>query len=278
MTTESRDTEKFSADLKTALEISNPPRPASGWRATLLFAWRSVLKIWHVPEQLLDALLFPVLFVVMFTYVFGGAIAGSTENYLQFALPGILAQTVLFLTIYTGITVNTDISKGVLDRFRTLPVWRPAHLLGMLLADWLRYGIATAMCLAIGALIGYRAPGSVFGVLGAISVLLIFCFALNWVWIVVGLKVRTPSAVQGLASVILFPLTFVSSAYAPTETMPTWLQNVVRFNPMSQLVDVIRGLMNGTADVTGIILVLTMSVVMIAISAPIAMRIYNNIG
>ena len=246
-------------------------------QAVLTFTWRSLLKIRHVPEQLLDAVLYPVLFVLMFVYVLGGAISGTPEDYLQFALPGILAQTIIFLTIYTAMTINADIQKGLFDRYRTQPVWRPAHLVGALLADMLRYGIATALTLVVGFVLGYRASGGVLGVLAGVGLLFLFCFALSWMWLVVGLKVRTPSAVQGVSVLILFPLTFVSSAYAPPETMPTWLQAFVNVNPVTHVVDTLRDFMNNEATLSGVLILLGMTALIIVIFAPIALRIYNRI-
>ena len=131
--------------LRLALaERSRPPRP-SALSASLTFGWRALLKIKHVPEQLFDVTAFPIMFTLMFTYLFGGALAGSTGEYLQFLLPGILVQTVVFITIYTGFTLNTDITKGVFDRFRSLPIWRPSVLVGALLGDAARYTMASAM-------------------------------------------------------------------------------------------------------------------------------------
>lgn len=278
MTVENRSDEQFAVRLGDALETAGSVRLIGPGLAVLTFTRRSMLKIRHVPEQLLDAVLYPVLFVLMFTYVFGGAISGTPEDYLQFALPGILTQTVIFLTIYTAMTINTDIQKGVFDRYRTQPVWRPAHLVGALLADSLRYGIATTLTLVVGFLMGYRAPGGVLGVVGAIAVLFMFCFALSWMWLVIGLKVRTPSAVQGVSVLILFPLTFISSVFAPPETMPDWLQVFVNANPVSQLVDTLRDLMNGVANLQSILIVIGVSVLITVIFAPIALRIYNRIS
>ncbi|HEY4534794.1 MAG TPA: ABC transporter permease [Enteractinococcus sp.] len=277
MTGDTKTTSDIIFRLENVLEDQSSVKPISPLMAMRTFAWRSVLKIKHVPEQLIDAVLFPVLFTLMFTFVFGGAIAGSPENYLQFTLPGILAQTVVFLTIYTAINVNTDISKGALDRFRTMPVWRPAHPVGALLADWLRYGIAAALCLVVGIIIGYRAEGGVAGVITAMGLLLVFSFALSWMWLVVGLKVRTATAVQGISFVILFPLTFVSSVYAPPETMPEWLQAFVNINPRTFLADAVRGLMSGTVDGTSVVMVLVVSAIITVVFAPIALWVYNNL-
>nr|BFE78792.1 hypothetical protein GCM10020093_013930 [Planobispora longispora] len=151
----------FELDPRLISAVAGAPPPATGaaLRATLTFAWRALLKIRHVPEQLLDATLFPIMFTLMFTYVFGGAMIGSPEAYLRYALPGILAQTVVFMTMYTAVTLNTDIERGSFDRFRSQPIWRPAPLAGALLGDTLRYGLASALVLGIATLIGYRAPG-----------------------------------------------------------------------------------------------------------------------
>src|SRR5690625_1844755 len=270
-------TEAPSVRLEDTLDTDQRVQLLGPGQAVLTFTWRSLLKIRHVPEQLLDAVLYPVLFVLMFVYVLGGAISGTPEDYLQFALPGILAQTIIFLTIYTAMTINADIQKGVFDRYRTQPVWRPAHLVGALLADMLRYGIATALTLVVGFVLGYRASGGVLGVLAGVGLLFLFCFALSWMWLVVGLKVRTPSAVQGVSVLILFPLTFVSSAYAPPETMPTWLQAFVNVNPVTHVVDTLRDFMNNEATLSGVLILLGMTALIIVIFAPIALRIYNRI-
>ena len=266
-----------SVRLEDTLDTDQRVQLLGPGQAVLTFTWRSLLKIRHVPEQLLDAVLYPVLFVLMFVYVLGGAISGTPEDYLQFALPGILAQTIIFLTIYTAMTINADIQKGVFDRYRTQPVWRPAHLVGALLADMLRYGIATALTLVVGFVLGYRASGGVLAVLAGVGLLFLFCFALSWMWLVVGLKVRTPSAVQGVSVLILFPLTFVSSAYAPPETMPTWLQAFVNVNPVTHVVDTLRDFMNNEATLSGVLILLGMTALIIVIFAPIALRIYNRI-
>jgi ABC-2 type transport system permease protein len=141
----------------------------------------------------------------------------------------------------------------------------------------LRYGIATALTLVVGFVLGYRASGGVLGVLAGVGLLFLFCFALSWMWLVVGLKVRTPSAVQGVSVLILFPLTFVSSAYAPPETMPTWLQSFVNVNPVTHVVDTLRDFMNNEATLSGVLILLGMTALIIVIFAPIALRIYNRI-
>lgn len=251
-----------------------PERGPGALRATLAFTWRALLKVKHTPEQLLDATLFPIMFTLMFTFVFGGAMSGSPEAYLRYALPGILVQTVVFITMYTAVTLNTDIGQGVFDRFRSQPIWRPAPLVGALLGDSLRYGVASAVVLGVAALIGYRPPGGVGGLAGAIAVLLVFCFALSWIWLIVGLVVRTPSAVMGVSTLILFPLTFVSSAFAPPDTMPGPLRAFVLVNPVTKLVEAVRGLVDGAPGAGDAAAVLAISAVMTIVFAPLALWRY----
>ncbi|MDN4173169.1 ABC transporter permease [Nocardioides sp. SOB77] len=271
-----QDDPALDASVIAAVGGAGRPRHAGPVSASLTYGWRALLKIKHVPEQLFDVTMFPIMFTLMFTYVFGGAMAGSPGEYLQYALPGILTQTVVFITMYTAMTINTDIEKGVFDRFRSLPVWRPALLVGALLGDALRYVIASTVVLTVGVAIGYRAPGGLLGVVAAVALLVLFCVSLTWLWLIVGLKVRTPNAVMGISMMVLFPLTFVSSVFAPPETMPGWLQAFVDVNPVTLLVEAARGLMDDAADGGDISLVVLLSVVITAVFAPIALRLYNR--
>jgi len=264
------------ARILAALGSAGRPAPASAVSSSLTFGWRALLKIKHVPEQLFDVTMFPIMFTLMFTFVFGGAVAGSPRAYLQYALPGILVQAVVFITIYTAMTINTDIEKGVFDRIRSLPVWRPSLLVGALLGDTLRYLTAAGVVLVVGVLIGYRAPGGFVGVAAAVILLLIFCFALSWIWLILGLKVRTPNAVMGMSMMILFPLTFVSSVFAPPQTMPGPLRAFVEVNPITLLVEAARGLMNDAPDAGDIGFLLGTSALLTAVFAPIALRMYNR--
>lgn len=259
-----------------ALGSGEHPRRPGPVTSSLTFGHRALLKIKHVPEQLFDVTMFPVMFTLMFTFVFGGAVAGSPGEYLQYALPGILVQSVVFITMYTAMTINTDIEKGVFDRFRSLPVWRPSLLVGALLGDTLRYGVASTVVVSVGLAIGYRPPGGVLGVVAAIAMLLVFCFSLSWLWLIFGLKLRTPNAVMGVSMMVLFPLTFVSSVFAPPDTMPGWLRAFVEVNPVTVLVEAARGLMNGAADAGDITLVLVLSAAITALASPFALRLYNR--
>jgi ABC-2 type transport system permease protein len=260
-----------SATLTTAR-----PEPAGPLRAALAFGWRGMLKIKHVPEQLLDVTVTPVLFTVMFTYMYGGAISGSTGAYLQFLLPGILMMSVLFTTVYSGVALNTDKTKGVVDRFQTLPVWRPAPLLGAVLGDSVRYLAAGSVVMLVGFILGYEAEGGVPGVLGALLLVTLFSCGLAWVFTTVGLLARTPNAVLNGGFMALFPITFVSNAFVPPETLPAGLEAVVDANPVSLVTTAARGLLNGDPVAGDIALALGIAAVLTAIFAPITARLYSR--
>lgn len=256
------------------LNGERPGRP-SAITTSFTFFWRALLKVKHVPEQLFDATLFPIIGTLMFTYLFGGAIAGSTDAYLQYLLPGILVQTVVMITMYTGVTLNTDVTKGVFDRFRSLPIWRPAPLVGALLGDMVRYALAAALVIVMGLILGYRPEGTVLELLAGFGLVVVFSFSLAWVWALLGLYARTPNSVMGISMMFLFPLAFISSVFVDPATMPGWLEAVVNVNPVSILVDAVRGLWNGTPNSGDITLVLAISAGIVAVFGPLTMRRYN---
>jgi ABC-2 type transport system permease protein len=262
--------------LRAAIALGERPTRPGPVANALTFGWRALLKIKHVPEQLFDVTLTPIIFTLMFTYLFGGAIAGDVQTYLQFLLPGILVQTVLIITVYTGFTLNTDITKGVFDRFRSLPVWRPSPVVGALLGDSVRYSIASTITLGLGFVLGFRAGGGIVGVLLGVGLLLVFAFAISWIFTSLGLVMRSPNAVMGTSMLILMPLTFASNIFADPRTMPGWLQSWVEVNPVSDLVTAVRGLMAGTATFAEVAWVLVASAVITAITAPITMRLYRT--
>src|SRR5690606_17085447 len=192
--------------------------------ASITFGWRAMLKIKHVPEQLFDVTAFPIMMTLMFTYLFGGALAGSPTEYLQFLLPGIMVTSVVMITMYTGTEVNKDIQKGVFDRFRTLPICRPSTTVGYLLGAVLRYVLAAAVILLLGLVMGFRPAGGLTGVVAGVALLLVFSFAFSWVWTMFGLLLRSDRSVMGISMLVLFPLTFLSNVYVDPSTMPGWLQ------------------------------------------------------
>lgn len=262
--------------IRAAVATGDRPSAPNAISASLTFGWRALLKIKHLPEQLLDATAIPIMFLLMFTYLFGGALAGSTSVYLQELLPGILAMSVVFITIYTGITLNDDIGEGVFDRFRTLPLWQPSVIVGALLGDAVRYTLASTIIIVLGLVLGFSPDGGVLGVLSAVALLLIFSFSLSWIWTALGFVMRSSESLMGASMMVLFPLTFVSNAFVDPETMPEWLQVFVDVNPFSHLVTAMRGLMHGTATTGEIGIVLLMSVGLLVVFGPITMYLFRN--
>lgn len=262
--------------LRDALATRPRPPRAGPLSASLTFAWRALLKIKHVPEQLADAIMIPILFTVMFTYLFGGALAGSTHEYLQFLLPGTMVFAVLLITVYAGVNLKNDVTRGIVDRFRSLPIWRPALLVGGLISDAGRNLLAAGLVVALGLALGFRPAGGVIGVLLAVGLVLVFAFGLSWVWATLGLVLRTPSAISAVSFLVQFPLTFASNVFVDPQTMPGWLRTFVTVNPVSQLVEAVRGLMNGTAEASRIVAVLVASGLLVAVFAPLTMRLYRN--
>jgi ABC-2 type transport system permease protein len=264
--------------LHTALASGErPPRPGP-LSTSLTFAWRAALKIKHVPEQLLDVTITPVLFLLMFTYLFGGAVSGSTGEYLQYILPGILVQSVLFTTVYSGVTLNTDVTKGVVDRFRTLPIWRPAPLVGAMIGDSARYAFAAVVVMAFGILLGFDPEGGVVGVLGGMGLVVVFAFGLAWVFTTLGALLRAPNAVMNAGFMGLFPLIFLSNIFVDPDTLPRGLKAFVDVNPISHLTTTTRDLMAGGGELGDIALVIGTSALLTAIFAPLTVKLYRSRG
>lgn len=275
-TTPSTQTPEQDAALRRALSSTSRPQRANPISAALTFGWRGMLKIKHVPEQLIDVTLTPVMFVLMFTYLFGGAIAGSTDEYLQFILPGVLAMAVMFTTIPSGVTLNTDLTKGVVDRFRSLPIWQPTPLVGALLGDTLRYLLAAAITLSLGFALGFDAEGGPGGVLAALGLIVAFAFGLSWIFTTLGLLARTPNAVTSAGYLIIFPLTFLTNVFIDPDTLPSTLKTVVDVNPISHLVSATRDLMAGQPAGEDILVVLAAATALTAIFAPITTHLYRT--
>jgi ABC-2 type transport system permease protein len=264
------------AALRKALSATARPPRASAFSATLTYGWRGMLKVKHVPEQLLDVTITPVMFVLMFTYLFGGAIAGSTGDYLDYILPGILVMSVLFTTVYSGVALNTDLTKGVVDRFRSLPIWRPAPLVGSVLGDSVRYLVAGTVIIVLGVVLGYRPGAGVPGVVAALALVIVFAFGLSWVFTTLGLLLRTPNAVMNAGFMGIFPLTFLSNVFVEPETLPSALEAFVNVNPISILADASRGLMEGNAEAGDILISLGTAALLTAIFAPLTTRLYRK--
>jgi len=241
---------------------------------TVSMAARGLLKIKRTPEQLIDVTLQPILFTLMFSYIFGGAIAGDVKSYLPTLIPGILVQTVITTSVVTGVQLREDMDKGVFDRFKSLPIARIAPLSGALLADTLRYGIATTLTFVMGYVMGYRPEGGV-GYVVLAGLLVIACsWAVSWIFAFFGVIARTASSVQGISMIILFPLTFLSNAYVDPKSMPGWLQGFVQVNPISHLVTAVRELANNGSFGSDAWISLLGAAVIVAIFAPLTVKAY----
>ena len=262
--------------VRRAISSTSRPLRVSAFSAALTFGWRGMLKIKHVPEQLLDVTITPVMFVLMFTYLFGGAIAGSTAEYLDYILPGILVMSVLFTTVYSGVALNTDLTKGVVDRFRSLPIWRAAPLVGSLLGDCVRYLVAGTVIILLGVILGYRPGAGAAGVLAALALVVVFAFGLSWVFMTIGLLMRSPNAVMNAGFTGIFPLTFLSNVFVDPATLPAALQGFVEVNPISILATASRGLMEGDARVGDVVIVLGVAAALTAVFAPLTTRLYRR--
>jgi ABC-2 type transport system permease protein len=229
-----------------------------------------------VPFQLFDVTAFPLMMTLMFTYLFGGALAGSPRQYVQYLIPGIVVQTIVFITVYTGVGLNGDIGKGLFDRFRSVPIWQPAPIFGALLGDVFRYSLAATVVITLGVVMGFRPAGGVIGVVLAIALIIVFAISVSWLWIIVGMLVKSPESVMTSSFLLLFPLTMASNIFVDPRTMPGFLQRVVAVNPVSHLANASRGLMHGTVASSDVVWALVASAVITAVFAPIAMRMYHR--
>jgi len=251
----------------------NPTRVA---RHDLTLAWRSLLKLKHSPDQLLDVLLMPITFVLVFVFLFGKAVAGDWHAYLQFVLPGIAVQALLFVTMNTALALNTDLRTGIFDRFRSLPIARSAPLTGHVLGDLAKYVVSLVLVFGVGAVLGFRTHGSPLAVLAGYGLIMLFSFAVGWVSALVAMLAKSPSSVQGFAFMLIFPLTFGSNVFVPTTQVPGWLQAWVKINPVTQVSDAARGLMLDLPLGRTITTSLLWTASILAVFAPLAVRAYRR--
>jgi ABC-2 type transport system permease protein len=259
------------------LALSGPPRRAGALAASATFGWRAMLKIKHEPKQLTDVIAIPVVFTVLFTYLFGGAVGGTPGHYLTTLLPGTLVMGITACTMYGGARLAQDVTTGVFDRFRSLPIWRGALVLGGLLGDAGRYLLAAAIVVILGISIGYRPDGGAPGVIAAVALVIAFGLSLSWVWAATALLVRDPATVSSLGLAVLLPPTFASNIFVQPRTMPGWLQAFVKVNPISHLADAARDLMNNTGGAAGAVawsLVATAAITLVF--APLALHLYSK--
>lgn len=257
------------------------PRPGVGGsglgatiRQSFTMAYRGLVKVRRTPEQLFDVTLMPIVFTVMFTYIFGGAIAGDVGSYLPVIIPGILVQTNITSSIITGVQLREDMDKGVFDRFKSLPIARIAPLAGALLADTVRYAIATTITFTVGIIMGLRPEGGAAAVVLAGLLVIVVAWAISWIFAYFGVVARTASSVSGIANLVLFPLTFLSNAFVPTDTLPGWLRWFTEVNPISHLITAVRELINHGAVTGDLWISLLGAAVIVAVFAPLTVRAY----
>jgi ABC-2 type transport system permease protein len=255
-----------------------PARPSlrDTFSQSMAMAWRSTKKMRRNPEQFFDVTIQPLLFTAMFAYIFGGAISGSVADYLPIIIPGILAQTALTACMATGIQLREDMDKGVFDRFKSLPIARIAPLVGPAIADLLRYATAATLTILTGIAMGYRPGGGFFGVFAGWLLTIVAGWSLAWIFTYLGTVARSAQAVQGISMMIMFPLTFLSNAFVPADTLPGWLRAFVNVNPVSHVVTAVRDLLNDGQVTAQVGYALIGCVVVVAIFAPLAVRSYSR--
>ncbi|MGI3781994.1 MAG: ABC transporter permease [Janthinobacterium lividum] len=256
-----------------------PAEPRRGFaryvRHAVVLARRSLIKTWRTPEALIDVTVQPIIFLALFTFIFGGAIAGGDRGaYLQFLLPGILGQSIALAGIALGTNLNTDIEKGVFDRFRSLPIGRSIPLVGAVLADLARYVVLCAITLSTGTLMGFRVQTDALHALAAMLLAIAFALCFCWISVFVGMVARTSGAVQGIGFLLVLPLSFGSNTFVATETMPTWLQAFVHVNPISHLVSTMRALMTGGPYAHDLLWTLGWMALLLVVFVPLALRAY----
>jgi ABC transporter DrrB family efflux protein len=253
-----------------------PSGQASAVQNTLTIARRNLLHIKADPEQIVGMTVQPLMFLVLFVYVFGGAIAGSSRQYLQFALPGILVQGIAFTPFTTALGLNVDFQRGLIDRFRSLPISRSSVIAGRVTADAVRIIWGELILMGFGLLLGFRFGGGLLGALGAFAIVGAFGVTLCWPMAFIGVTAKTPEAVNTWGFMIILPLTFASSVFARPDSMPGWLQAFVKVNPITSVVDSARGLMLGGPVGRPMVKAVLWLVVITAVFAPLAIAKYRR--
>jgi oleandomycin transport system permease protein len=241
---------------------------------------RNALQIRQDPESMFDVLLMPIIFTVLFVYVFGGSVGaslgGDRHDYLNYVVPGLMAMMGMNIAMAVGTGMNDDFRKGVMDRFRTMPIARSSVLIAKIVVEIGRMLVATAILLGMGFALGMTVQTSVLGLLAAVGLSLLFGAALMWIFILLGLTMKTAQAVQGVAMIVLMPLQFGSSIFAPTKTMPGWLQGFTDYNPLSNLADAARGLVDGGPVAHSALMTLAWAAGITLVMAPLAVRKFRD--
>ena len=250
--------------------------PAEAYSQTMTMAWRATKKMRRNFEQFFDVTIQPLLFTAMFAYIFGGAVSGNVQAYLPLIITGLIGQTVLTACVATGVQLREDMDKGVFDRFKALPIARIAPLAGPMVADLIRYLIASTLTFATGMVMGYRPGGGFFGVVGAIALAVVAGWSLAWIFTFFGTVGRSAQGVQGISLMIMFPLTFLSNAFVPTSTMPSWLEAFANANPVSHVISAIRSLANDGVVNAEVGWALLACAGVVAIFAPLSVRSFSR--
>ncbi|MFI8432565.1 ABC transporter permease [Streptomyces sp. NPDC079020] len=241
---------------------------------------RNLLQIKKDPESMFDAVLMPIIFTLLFVYVFGGSVGGSLggdrQDYLNYLIPGLMAMMGMSIASAVGTGVNDDFRKGVMDRFRTMPIARSSVLIAKIVVELGRMMVATFILLAMGFALGMELGTSVLGLIGAIALSAVFGAAIMWIFILLGLSMKTAQAVQGTGMLVLMPLQFGSSIFAPTQTMPGWLQTFTEYNPLSNLADAARGLMMGGPVAHSVWVTLGWAAAITLVVAPLAVSRFRK--
>ena len=237
---------------------------------------RNLMRIKADPESMIDALLMPILFTLIFVYVFGGAVSGSQTDYIQYMVPGMLGQIGLNLAMSVGTGLNTDFTTGVMDRFRTLPIGRSSVLIAKLLAETLRALVSLVILVGFAMTLGLRIHTGPVQLLAALALALGFGSALVWISMLLGMSMRSAQAVQGVSMMVIMPLQFGSSVFAPTSTMPGWLQAFTKVNPLSALANASRALINGGPALHPALQVLAWTVGLTVVFAPLAVAKFRK--
>jgi ABC transporter DrrB family efflux protein len=255
-----------------------PARPAFYWTLAdaLVLAKRHLIQIPRIPEELIFATIQPVMFVLLFRYVFGGAIAVSGTTYVNYLMAGIFGQTVIFGSTSTGIGLAFDLQKGLVDRFRSLPMAKSAVLTGRIISDIVRNTLVIVIMWIVGVLVGFRPEGSILAWIAAVGLLLFASFAFSWIAAAISLSVSSVEAAQSAGFIWLFPLTFASSAFVPTSSMPGWLRVFAEHQPVSLLVNAVRGLLLNQPDASAIWQTLVWYIGILIVFIPLAIWVYSR--
>jgi ABC transporter DrrB family efflux protein len=245
---------------------------------SITIAWRNMLAVVRNPQLLVVDTITPIMFVLLFAFVFGGAIQTPGVSYITFLMPGIFVQTVVFGGTGTAVGLAEDLQKGIIDRFRSLPMAPSGVLIGRTFADLIRNAYTVLIMTAVGFLIGFRFTGSVAQFALALVLVTLFGYAISWLSANIGLRAKSAQAAQGAIFIPIFPLTFVSSAFVPIETMPSWLKPIAEANPVTVVVNAARGLIVGVVDTSTVLMAIAWIVGLVVVFAPLAIRSYRRRG